>query len=211
MSAQDRYIPFLDGVLTPGRLAHSLGVMQVMGELAEVYQLDREQALTAGILHDAGKELSVEKQNELIEAGNIQIVHECELNYVLYLHGPVSSFFVQQELGIHDELILDAITGHTYFGNSPYFDHPLSWCLRFSDIIEPTRNWEQEKILFACSKRLRELAYAGRLRQAAFLQAGCLLKWLAEKGMPIHPRIRTLKRELGLALNLDDAFLELSI
>lgn len=201
-------MPFLEEVLTPSRLAHSLGVMQVMGELAEIYQLDQEKALTAGILHDAGKDLPVEKQNELIAAGNIQIDHECETNYVLYLHGPVSSFFVQTELGIHDKLILHAITGHTYFGNSPYFDHPLSWCLRFSDILEPTRNWEKEKIILNCAKRLRELVYGRQLKEAAFLQTGCLIKWFEEKGMPVHPRMRSIKQVFGKSLNLSDVFLE---
>jgi len=211
LSDQSRYIPFLEKVLTSSRLAHSLGVMQVMGELAELYQLDRDKALTAGILHDAGKDLSVEKQNELIKAGNIQISHECETNYVLYLHGPVGSFFVRQELGIRDELILDAITVHTYFGNSPYFEHPLSWCLRFSDILEPTRNWEHEKIILSCAERLRELVYTGQMTKAAFLHTGCLLKWFEEKGMPIHPRMRKLNQALGKDLNLDGAFLELGI
>jgi len=208
---QSDYIRFLEKVLTPSRLAHSLGVMQVMGELAEIYHLDGDKALTAGILHDAGKDLSLEKQNELIKAGNIQISHECESNYVLYLHGPVGSFFVQKELGIHDELVLYAIAGHTYFGDSPYFEHPLSWCLRFSDILEPTRNWEQEKIIWSCAKRLRELVYAGQMKEATFLQIGCLLKWYEEKDMPIHPRMRRIKQALGKELDFDDAFLELGI
>lgn len=208
LSVQSRYLPFLEKVLTPGRLAHSLGVMQVMGELADFYRLDREQALTAGILHDAAKDLPVEKQNELIQAGNIQISYPCETNYVFYLHGPVGSFFVQEELGIGDELILDAITAHTYFGDSPHFEHPLSWCLRFSDILEPTRNWEQEKILLNCARRLRELAYTGQLKKAAFLHTGCLLQWYEEKGVPVHPRIRRVKQALGKDLGLDDTFLE---
>jgi HD superfamily phosphohydrolase YqeK len=185
--------------------------MQVMGELAGIYHLDLEQALTTGILHDAGKDLPVEKQNDLVKAGGIQISHPCESNYLLYLHGPVGSFFVQQELGIHDELLLAAITGHTYFGNSSYFEHPLSWCLRFSDILEPTRNWEKEKILLNCAKRLRELAYTGQIKEAAFLQVGCLIQWFEQKGMPVHPRMRSIKQSLGDNLNLPDGFLELGI
>ena len=49
----ERHLPRLEAALTPARLRHSLGVMQVMGELASVYGLDREQAMTAGLLHDA--------------------------------------------------------------------------------------------------------------------------------------------------------------
>ena len=201
------YILFLEKVLTPDRLTHSLGVMQVMGELAEIYHLDRDQALTAGLLHDAGKDLPPEVQQELIREGNIQTSHECETNYVLYLHGPVGAFLVQKELGLRDELILDAIIGHTYFGDSPHFDHPLSWCLRFSDIIEPNRNWAQQKILLHCAKRLRELVYTGQMKRAAFLQTGCLIKWFEEKEAPIHPRMRELYQSLGTELDLDHSFL----
>jgi predicted HD superfamily hydrolase involved in NAD metabolism len=201
----------LEKVLTPGRLAHSLGVMQVMGELAEIYPLDRGQALTAGLLHDAGKDLPVEKQQELLAEGNIRIRHECETNYVLYLHGPVGAFFVQKELGIRDELVLNAIIGHTYFGDSPHFNHPLSWCLRFSDILEPTRNWTQEKILRQCANRLRGLVYAGHLREASFLQTGCLIKWFEVKGSPVHPRMRKIYQALGKELHLDDTFLGLEV
>ena len=57
MHIVDRYRPFLEQVLTPMRLRHSLGVMQVMGELAGVYGLDRDTALAAGLLHDAAKDL----------------------------------------------------------------------------------------------------------------------------------------------------------
>lgn len=54
----DRYLPFLKGLLTPPRLQHSLGVMRVMAELAPIYSLDRAQAMTVGLLHDAARDLS---------------------------------------------------------------------------------------------------------------------------------------------------------
>jgi HD superfamily phosphohydrolase YqeK len=56
------YFPQLEASLTPARLRHSLGVMQVMGELAPVYELNREQAMIAGLLHDAAKDFSPEQQ-----------------------------------------------------------------------------------------------------------------------------------------------------
>jgi HD superfamily phosphohydrolase YqeK len=48
------YYSFVQDILTPGRLEHSLDVLQIMGELAEGYDLDREMAQTTGLLHDAG-------------------------------------------------------------------------------------------------------------------------------------------------------------
>ena len=125
----NQYLPFLKRVLTPHRLEHSLGVMQVMGELADPFGLDKEKAQTIGILHDAAKDLPQSKIDELVREGNIKISNECEKDYVLYLHGPVGSYFVSQELGINDELILDAIKTHTYYATSRYFDDPMSWCL----------------------------------------------------------------------------------
>ncbi len=159
-----------------------------MGELAEIYGLDKEKAQT----------IAIEK---LVGEGHIQITYECETNYVLYLHGPVGSYFVQKELNIKDELILDAIKTHTYFGTSKYFDDPMTWCLRFSDVLEPTRKWGQEKILLDCAERLRELAYSGRMKEGAFLETGCLIKWFEEKGMPVHPTLRRINQELGIELN----------
>jgi predicted HD superfamily hydrolase involved in NAD metabolism len=194
------FLPFLESMLTPERLKHCLGSMLVMGELAEVYGLDKEKAQTIGILHDAGKDLPQSKIDGLVREGKIQITYECETNYVLYLHGPVGSYFVFKELGIQDELILDAIKTHTYYGTSRYFNDPMTWCVRFADILEPTRRWGQEKIMLDCAGRLRELAYAGRMKEGAFLQTDCLIKWFEGKGMPVHPTMRKCLQELGMEL-----------
>ncbi len=113
-----RYLPFLQRVLTPSRLKHSLGVMQVMGELAKIYALDEERALTAGLLHDAAKDLSIEQIEKIIVEAHIEFHDPCEHNYVLYLHGPVGAFYVSKELGITDPSILDAIYRHTWLEKS---------------------------------------------------------------------------------------------
>lgn len=202
------YLPFLETVLTPGRLAHSLGSMKIMAELAEVYKLNPEKAQTIGILHDAGKDLPREKIAELVKGGNIQISHACEENYVLYLHGPVGSYFIEKELGIKDELTLAAVKTHTYYGTSKYFHDPMSWCLRFADILEPTRRWGREKVLLDCARRLRGLAYSGKMQEGAFLETGCLIRWFEEKEMPIHPTMRKVHQELGEKLKLDDTYLD---
>ena len=183
--------------------------MQVMGELAEVYGLDREKARTIGILHDAGKDLPPGVQQQLVEEGNIQIYHACDANYFLYLHGPVGAYLVQKEFGMTDELILGAIISHTYYGSSPYFNHPLSWCMRFSDLLEANRDWRDIELVFNCVKRLRKLAYAGEMEIGAFLHTAMLIKWFEDTSTPVHPNMRLVKAELGKKLGLDDSFLEL--
>jgi predicted HD superfamily hydrolase involved in NAD metabolism len=204
----ERYLPFLEKVLTPKRLEHSLGVMEVMGELAEVYSLDPDQALATGLLHDAAKDLSPAEQAEIIAQYHIQIQHEAERDYVLYLHGPVGACFLQRELGIYDQPLLDAITAHTYWGNGSNFHAPLSWCLRFADVLEPTRNWSNVRWLKKGVPRLREAVYAGCIWEGAFLQTGWLIQWFSESNMPLHPNMLRIHQELSDRLGLDETFLE---
>lgn len=201
-----KYLPFLEKVLTPRRLAHSLGSMQVMGELAEVYSFEVEKAQVIGILHDAGKDLPEEQIQVLVDEGHIQVEHECEMNYLLYLHGPVGAYFIEKELGIKDEVILSAIRTHTYCGDGRYFNNPVSWCLRFADILEPTRRWESEEILLDCARRLKELVYAGQMDAGIYLQTVSLIKWLEEKAMPVHPRMRWIKQDLEGKHGFDETF-----
>ena len=54
----DRHRTYLEQNLTSSRLRHSLGVMQVMSDLAEIYMLDSQQAQLTGLLHDAAKDLN---------------------------------------------------------------------------------------------------------------------------------------------------------
>jgi predicted HD superfamily hydrolase involved in NAD metabolism len=194
---QEHYISFLKKVLTPSRLQHSLGVMQVMGELTDVYALDREKAITAGLLHDAGKDLPPAQQQQIIQEAGIEIDFPCDHNYLLYLHGPAGAYFVQKELGITDPLIIDAISMHTFYGNGENYDTPFLWCLRFADILEPNRNWSSVRWFRDGQSRLRQVVYAGKLEEGAFLQTGWLIKMFEENSFPVHPNIRRVFRELS--------------
>lgn len=44
------FLLYLTQRLTPTRLQHSQEVMRVMADLLDIYELEREQALTAGLL-----------------------------------------------------------------------------------------------------------------------------------------------------------------
>ena len=179
-----------------------------MGEFAEIYGLDCEASLTAGILHDAAKDLPLAQQAEILREAKIEICHECEWDYLHYLHGPVGACYVERELDITDTLILDAITTHTYFGNSATFDDPICWCLRFADLLEPSRNWNSVRWLRNGISRLREVVYAGRMAEGAFLQTGWLMKWFDETGVLVHPNMMRVYQELSVALNINDSHLD---
>jgi predicted HD superfamily hydrolase involved in NAD metabolism len=201
-----RYIPFLERVLTPNRLQHSLGVMQVMGELAKIYALDEERSLTAGLIHDAAKDLSTEQIEKIIVEAQIGFHDVCEHDYVLYLHGPVGAFYVYKELGVTDPLILDAIYRHTWVGEIKAFEPPLVWCLRFSDILEPNRKWDcAARKIQEGEPRLRETVFAGQLEEAAFIQTDMMIKFFEDTGKPVHPNYYRVYDELSSRLNKHDS------
>jgi predicted HD superfamily hydrolase involved in NAD metabolism len=202
----DRYLSFLDQVLTPRRFQHSLGVMQVMEELSKVYALDRDRAVLIGLLHDAAKDLAPAQQMALVKEGGIELRHACESDWGHYLHGPAGAYFIHKQLGVTDALILDAITMHTYYGDGKNFNAPISWCLRFSDILEPNRDWRDVRLLRRGVSKLREIVYAGRLDEGALLQTGWLIEWFEEDGKPVHPNMERVYQELSAKLEVPSDF-----
>lgn len=201
------YTSFLEQTLTLSRLQHSYGVMQVMGELAGVYSLDPDLALAAGLLHDAGKDLSPVEQQRVIREAGLQIEIADELDYVLYLHGPVGAGLVRLELGVTDTLLLDAIGMHSFWGDGPRFHSPLLWCLRFADVLEPNRDWNDVRSFREGEARLRAAVWAGNWEEGAFLHSSYIIEMFNDKGLPIHPNIHRSYREMAQRLNLNAAFL----
>lgn len=184
----EQYTAFLEQVLTPARLRHSQGVMQVMGELAAVYALDPLTARVTGLLHDAAKDLAPEEQARLAEAAGVVYRHPCECDYNLYLHGPVGAYYVQKMLGVSEPAVLDAIRQHTWVETKDEVVAPLAWCVRFADVLEPYRVWDgRARILRDGLPALRTVVYSGRLAEAAVMEADLLVRFFEAKGSPVHP------------------------
>ena len=184
------YESYLKKKLTLKRFEHSLGVMRTMEELAPIYGLDRHQAVLTGLLHDAAKELSSNEWMTLIRDNEL-LLHDAEnYDYDHYLHGPVGALVIQRELGIEETAVLQAIFTHGYYGPWEEFNRPLAWCLRFSDILEPGRDWSNNDWLKDIVHPMREAAFDGRLMEAASLLPGRLIPWYESIGLPVHPNLR---------------------
>ena len=196
----EKYLAFLERVLTPPRLKHSLGVMKVMGELAEIYALDRSQALIAGLLHDAAKDLQTQHQLALADETKINFAHPCE-QHPIYLHGLVGGYFVFKELGITDARILDAIATHTDVGNEDKRNTLLSRCLRCADVLAPVAQWNG-------MKKLKSVVFAKQIDQAELLRSGWLIEYFHESQIPIHPNITKNYQVLSDKLKVSDLFFE---
>jgi HD superfamily phosphohydrolase YqeK len=102
----------------------------------------------------------------------------------------VGVILIQRDLHIEDQQVLEAIAAHGYDGPWEAFNRPLSWCLRFSDILEPGRDWQNNHWLNSLVSPLREAAYGGQWREAASMITRRLVEWYEHDGVAIHPNLR---------------------
>ena len=125
-------------ILSERRYEHSLGVMNMAGELAEIYNVDVENAKLAGLLHDNAKEMSEEEMLKYVEENNIKI-NEFERLNVKILHGKIGADIAKKEYGVNEQ-IAKAIEYHTT--TNPQMDL-LAKIIYVSDKIELTRKSEK--------------------------------------------------------------------
>ncbi len=103
-------IDWLKKHLDTERFEHSIGVAETASELAEMFNLDKERAYTAGLLHDCAKKFSKDEMLKIMESLPIE---ECEMINPKTYHAPVGAYIAKTEFGIKDEEILSAIRWHT--------------------------------------------------------------------------------------------------
>jgi predicted HD superfamily hydrolase involved in NAD metabolism len=190
----DYYIAYAEKKMTSQRFKHSLGVMQVMSELASIYNLNKTAAIISAILHDIAKEFTPDDQIKLANENNIALLTEYD-RYPLFLHGPVGACYVAQQLGITDSTILEAIWRHSYFGDGATLSPSFCWCLRFADMLEPSRNWEGLK------SQLKPFVYSGKIGEGAYLLVRWIIPFHESASLPIHPNICKLVQELSTLRN----------
>ncbi|MFB7301793.1 bis(5'-nucleosyl)-tetraphosphatase (symmetrical) YqeK [Heyndrickxia sporothermodurans] len=122
--------------LTEKRYIHTLGVVDTAVHLAEKYQVDVKKAELAAIFHDYAKFRPLNEMKQIIvqQKFDEQLLH---YNPELW-HAPVGAYLVQQEAGIQDLDILDAIRYHTS-GRKNMTD--LEKVIYIADYIEPGRSF----------------------------------------------------------------------
>lgn len=162
--------------LSKRRFQHSLDVAQVARELARHYGLDSDKAYLTGILHDyakgiaAAELLSIAENNHLLE-------DDIEREIPDLLHAPVGAFLVQQELGLQDADIIQAIKNHT-LGSTAMTD--LDKIIYLADMIEPGRDYPGMQRLYCLAFR--------ELDEAMLFGIESTIKYCLEVKRIIHPR-----------------------
>ena len=125
------------------RYLHSVSVAKLAYEIAEANHInDSWKYYMTGLLHDIGKDLPISEQKAVVEAHFIeykdfppQIIHQF-----------VGRYIAENEFGINDEEILDAIEYHTT-------GHPgmnlMAKIVYAADKIEPTRGFDGSELIHA--------------------------------------------------------------
>lgn len=127
----------LSNRLEHNRYCHVLSVADICIDLAEKYDVNKNKAYFAGLLHDYAKELSEDTLVKMAKKRDL-ITHSIELNSPGLLHGPVGAALVSEEFHISDKNILAAIENHTL--GRPEMS-ALEMVVYIADIIEPGRKF----------------------------------------------------------------------
>jgi len=172
---EEEMIEKLSGMLTSGRLKHTLGVRDAAEKLAKLYHCDVQKAVIAALLHDCAK--NIEPLQMLQMCSNFGIVlDEISQKEVQLIHAPLGAKLAEVEFGIHDPEILEAIFYHTIAKENMSL---LTKIIYIADFIEPGRNFPEVN-------EIRNKAFED-LDEAILLAVNRTIHYVLSKGGLIHP------------------------
>ncbi len=170
------------------RYEHSLRVMETAGKLAEIYGADRSKVKTAAILHDCAKYSSKIGLLKKIDDFDI-ILDNIWKNNLGILHGPIGAKVAEEEYGVSDVEILDAIYYHsTGRINMSILDK----IIYIADYIEPKRNYPR-------IETIRAMAFED-LNMSILMAMNDTILYLVENNRLIHPNTLEARNQLILEI-----------
>ena len=118
------------------RYEHTLGVMYTAGALAMCHEVDLNEALLAGLLHDCAKCYPDDKKFELCEKYNVEL-SDVERQNTALIHAKLGAVLAREKYGVESETVCQAIATHTT--GAPGMDK-LQQIVFIADYIEPHRD-----------------------------------------------------------------------
>ncbi|WP_144939329.1 bis(5'-nucleosyl)-tetraphosphatase (symmetrical) YqeK [Paenibacillus sp. 32O-W] len=171
---RERLIDLVREQMPEQRWLHTQGVMETSVELAGRFGADPVKADLAALLHDYCKYWPIEQQKKVIEQAGLA---DDLLQYDKPLwHAPAGAWVAEQELGINDKEILDAIRYHT--SGRPGMTL-LDKIVCLADYIEPGRD-------FPGVEQIRSLAELS-LERALIAGFDSTISFLLQKGQKVYP------------------------
>jgi nicotinate-nucleotide adenylyltransferase len=121
--------------LHANRFIHSRNVALHCADLCDRFGLDADKGYLAGITHDVCKELSEEKMIALAKKDGAAF-SDLEQKKIKLLHGRAAAIFIQEQFGVRDEDVIEAVRYHT-MGQRDM--GPLAKIVYLADKIEVAR------------------------------------------------------------------------
>lgn len=140
------------------RFEHTCGVVKAAEALADLYNVDKEKAKIAALVHDIAKEMTEEEVNKYCEENNVNLGEIKQ--YPKVIHSHVGSCIAKSQYGIEDEDMLNAIKYHTT--GRPDMSM-LEKVVYLADFLDETRNVEKYQDTY---DKVKELAYGNNMEEA---------------------------------------------
>lgn len=186
---KDQVLKLVKPHLNETRYDHTERVMETAITLADVFQVNQEEAMLAAVFHDYAKYRPLKEMVQIIK--DFQLPEDLLSFHHELWHGPVASILVETELGIDNQAIKDAIywhtTGHGQMTN-------LEKIIYLADYIEPGRHFPGLDII-------RKVA-TKNLDEACFMAVRNSMTFLLSRERLIYPE--TLNMYNQLKRNLEE-------
>ena len=169
------YKEIIKPLLSEKRYYHSLCVCDTAVELAKKFGANEDKAAIAGILHDIMKDTPADEQLKMMTRYDI-VLSNVERNAQKLWHAMLAPAYLENELGISDREILDAIRYHTTGRENMTI---LERVLFIADFISADRDYPGVE-------NMRQAANVS-LEQAMVEGITFSIKDLAQRYKPIHP------------------------
>ncbi len=169
------------------RYKHTLSVLKCAQKMAEIYDVDFDQATLAALLHDCGRVVPIGEQVDFASKNNIPL-DEIELKNIILIHAKLGAFIAEKEYGIGDGEVLEAIAYHTTacVGMSN-----LAMLIYVADMLEDTRD-------FPGVNKLRAQIGVAELPKLMLACLTSTIKNLLEENRLLHPNSIRAYNELVL-------------
>ncbi len=175
---REQILTYLSQNVPSARVNHVLRVEQTAIELADIYDIDPEEAATAGLMHDLAKCFQPQRLLHMARKEGLILDEVLSANPHL-LHADVSAIVARDTFGVKDEQVLNAIANHTL--GRP--EMSLLSCIVFlADTLEPGRGDT------ASLQALRQISRES-IDKAVYLTCDYTIKKLLGSPRLIHPRI----------------------
>ncbi|WP_390407032.1 bis(5'-nucleosyl)-tetraphosphatase (symmetrical) YqeK [Lacticaseibacillus jixiensis] len=168
-------LALLHNRLNQERFEHCLRVEETARELAERFGEDVDRAGLAGLLHDYAKQVPIADYIDVIKRNGFDL-KLLKYNRGVW-HGMVGTWFIKQEVGVTDHLVIQAIERHTT--GDPQMT-TLDQIIFVADFIEPARDLPIEA-------KAREAAKTS-MREATLIELENTLTYLIGKRQVVYPK-----------------------